>query len=127
MEEKRRAKRLPLNLYLDVSALFKQDNIKISDMHAPIEVIDISKVGIGFITTGILPVGYYFNARLELNSPDPVLGTEASYLNCVVKIVRSQVYKNNQYKYGCEFVGMPLVLDYVFENYQEKVEQETKN
>lgn len=126
MEEKRRAKRLPLKLYLDVSALFKQDNVKISDMHAPIEVIDISKVGIGFITTGILPIGYYFNARLELDSPDPVLGTEASCLNCVVKIVRSQVYKENKYKYGCEFVGMPLVLDYVFENYQEKIEQETK-
>ncbi len=66
MIEMRREKRWPAQLHLEISSLFKQDNVKVENINAPIEVIDVSKAGIGFKTESVLPTGYYFNARLEL-------------------------------------------------------------
>ena len=51
------------------------------NVHAPIEVQNLSKSGIGFATDSVLPIGYYFNARLEFKE----MGES---LHCVVRIVR---------------------------------------
>lgn len=66
MIEMRREKRWPIELQLEISSLFKQDNVKVENINAPIEVFDVSKAGIGFRTKSVLPIGYYFNARLVL-------------------------------------------------------------
>lgn len=112
MAEKRKAKRIPIHMSLEVSSLFKQDNIKVTNLNAPIEVLNVSKSGIGFITDSTLPIGYYFNARLEF-----IENGEA--LNCVVCIVRQEKKEDGRNFYGCEFVGMASVFDYIFENMEE--------
>ena len=66
MQEKRRYKRLPIQLKLEVSEVFKQDNDVIRDLNAEINVFDISKAGIGFTTSTYLPEGYYFNHRIRI-------------------------------------------------------------
>jgi len=109
MEEQRRAKRVRLHMSLEVSSLFKQDNVKVRNLHAPIEIINISKSGIGFETESILPIGYYFNARLEF-------AKTGEALNCVVRIVRQAKSENGKNFYGCEFVGMASIFDYIFED-----------
>ena len=48
MIEKRRDKRFNVKLELVISSLFKQDNICVENIDAPITVVDISKGGIGF-------------------------------------------------------------------------------
>lgn len=108
MVEMRREKRWPAKLKLEVSSLFKQDNVKVENINAPIEVLDVSKAGIGFKSESVLPVGYYFNARLELNEKDA--------LNCVVRIIRQQP-KEGYYMYGCEMVGVASIMDYVMNEY----------
>lgn len=80
--EQRRSKRIPTKMNLEVSSLFKQDNVKVNNINAPIEVIDISKDGIGFLSSSMLPIGFYFNARLEFEKHDRCL-------NCVVRIILS--------------------------------------
>lgn len=112
MEEKRRDKRMKINLYLEISSLFKQDNIYVEQLDAPITVVDISKSGIGFTSTSKLPLGYYFNACLTI-------GKEDAKLYCVVKIIRNQKHDNNLILYGCEFVGMAPVLSYIFDDYEK--------
>lgn len=112
--EQRRAKRVPVSLKLEVSSLFKQDNVKVSNINAPIEVQNISKSGIGFSTDSTLPVGYYFNARLEFSKEDEVL-------NCVVRIVRYDKTEDGKNFYGCEFVGMSSVFDYIFEGIEKNL------
>lgn len=112
MKEQRRAKRLPVELELEVSEIFKQDHVKVVDINAPITVFDVSKGGIGFMSKSILPVGYYFNARL-------VLGDEQHALNCVVQIIRSQDNGEDGFKYGCEIVGAASIMDYIFSDYEE--------
>ncbi len=116
MEERRRAKRMPVTLTLDIINLYKQDNILVSNLHAPIEVVNISKTGIGFISESTLPLGYYFNANINLINQDT--------LRCVVKIIRSQPEEENKTQYGCEFVGMATILSYIFDEYDEKISKD---
>ena len=114
MDERRKAKRLPVTLSLEIFNLYKQDNEQISNLYAPIEAVNISHTGIGFVSESILPVGYYFNANINLgNSPDT--------LHCVVKIVRSHEQEGSKIMYGAEFVGMADILSYVFEEYDNTI------
>lgn len=108
MIEMRREKRWPAKLELEISSLFKQDNVKVENLNAPIEVFDVSKAGIGFKTKSVLPMGYYFNARLVLCENDAI--------NCVVRIIRQQE-TDDGYIYGCEIVGTASIMDYVFNDY----------
>ncbi len=115
MEEKRKNKRLPISLELNVSSLFKQDNVKVDVKDAPIIVTDISKGGIRFESESVLPIGYYFNAKLEMGSKESVLYT-------VVKIIRSAEGEEGSIVYGCEFVGLAPVLGYIFDEYEGKIQ-----
>lgn len=114
MIEKRRHKRIKVNLNLEITSLFKQDNIKVEHIDAPIEVINISKSGIAFQSKCNLPVDYYFNACIQL-------GSEEAKLYCVVKIIRKETKESELYDYGCEFVGLAPVLSYIFDEYEKSI------
>ena len=111
--EKRRSKRIPVKMNLEVSSLFKQDNVYVKNINAPIEIVDISRNGIGFITKSVLPIGFYFNSRLEFEKKEDCL-------NCVVQIVRRKQNDDGTTLYGCEFVGMPSIFDYKFEDIENE-------
>ena len=114
MEEKRKSKRLPVHLFLDISSLFKQDNVKVENVDATFEVVDVSKHGIGFISKSTLPENYYFNAKLQL-------GHAKSCLHCVIRILRCIPQEDGYTRYGCEFVGMASIFDYVFDEYEAEI------
>ncbi len=114
MEEKRKSKRLPIAMELSVSSVFKQDNVKVDVKEASVIVKDVSKGGIGFESESILPIGYYFNAKLEIGSKEATLYT-------VVKIVRSYEGNAGKIMYGCEFVGFAPVLGYIFDEYEAEL------
>lgn len=113
--EKRRCKRVPVSMALEISTLFKQDNVKVGNVDAPIEIINISKTGIGFVTKSVLPIGYYFNSRIQL-------GDEDSKFYCVVRIVRREVKTETEFIYGCEFIGLAPVFEHIFDEYEATVE-----
>lgn len=115
MQEKRRYKRLPIAMKLEISSLFKQDNILLSDIDAPIHVTNISKGGIGFRSASNLPLGFYFNACIQMGDADD------AKLYCVVKIIRKEALENNENSYGCELVGFAPVLSYIFEDYEKQL------
>lgn len=112
MEENRKQKRTNVSLTLEVSSLFKQDNVRVNHINAPIEVKNVSKSGIGFESKSILPIGYYFNARLEFAKAEEAL-------NCVVRIVRQSDIADGKKFYGCEFVGLSSVFDYIFDGIED--------
>ena len=113
--EKRKFKRINVDMTLNISNLFKQDNVTIKNVEAPIHVENISKSGIGFVSSNILPVGYYFNAKLKL-------GDETSTLYTVVRIIRSQCIEgSDEMYYGCEFIGLAPILEYIFDNFEAQV------
>lgn len=108
MEEKRKAKRLPIKLELTISQLFKQDNITIPDVNESIEVINISKIGIGFSCKSEIPEGYYFDANIQLPK---------SHFLTVIKIVRIQKQEDS-YLIGGEFVGLGDILSRSIDEYE---------
>lgn len=114
MEEKRRYKRLPIKLQLEVSNLFKQDGINIESLDTEIEVFDISKAGIGFMSVSKLPTGYYFNATIKFENIDEIILS-------VVKILHAKPIGDAGYRYGCEFVGLPTMYHHIFDEYAEIV------
>lgn len=111
MEEKRRAKRMKVDMRLEISNLFKQDNVVIKNIDAPIRVANISKSGIGFESKADLPVGYYFNTKIEL-------GGSENALFAVIQIIRSEEREDGMF-YGCQFIGMAPVLEYIFDEYEK--------
>jgi c-di-GMP-binding flagellar brake protein YcgR len=117
MEERRKAKRMPIKLSLEILNLYKQDNVQVGNLYAPIEVTDISKTGMGFISESVLPLGFYFNANINL-------GNEKDTLHCVIKIIRSQKTEGKETLYGCEFIGMASVLSYIFDEYDQLINEE---
>lgn len=117
MIERRRTKRMPFSMTLEISNLYKQDNVRVENLNAPIEIVNISKGGIGFISESVLPLGYYFNANINLLNNEELL-------RCVIKIIRSQPLENGKTMYGCEFVGMADILSYIFDEYDKKISAE---
>jgi len=115
MEEKRRYKRLPIQLTLEVCEVFKQDNDIIHDLNATINVFDISKAGIGFTTSTFIPEGYYFNATIVLENSNQKILT-------VVKILHREHLDDATYRYGCEFTGLAGIFDSVFYDYEQYIE-----
>lgn len=114
MAEKRKYKRLPIKLTLEVSSLFNQkETLDIGN--AELHVYDISKAGIGFTSNAEIPLGYYFNATIRFTGKE-------DKLKYVVKIVRANPLEDNTYSYGCEFVGLASIYDYIFEQYEEEIE-----
>ncbi|SCZ05334.1 PilZ domain-containing protein [Alkaliphilus peptidifermentans] len=114
MLEKRRSERLPLNLELNITSLFKQDNIVIDDINEGIEVVNISKTGIGFKCKKALPIDYYFDAKIEL--------TEKKYFYCVLKIVRIEAV-DKVFFVGCEFIGLADILSKSVDEYSEEIKK----
>jgi hypothetical protein len=110
MSEKRKYKRLPIKLALEVSNMFSQDG-SIDIGNAEFNVFNISKAGLGFTSTTEIPLGYYFNATIEFE------GTE-DCMKYVVKVIRSEELEGNEHLYGCEFVGLASIYDSLFEKYE---------
>ena len=121
MFEQRRSRRMPVKLKLNISSLFKQDNVQVQNLDAEIEVTDISRTGIGFISTSILPIGYFFNAKLDLSGDNQTAGDDQT-LYCVVKIIRSLELGEGRINYGCQFVGMASIFSDVFDNLEHRVD-----
>lgn len=112
ISDRRRHKRLPIELQLEVDEVFKQDYIIIKNLNASVYVFDISKSGIGFISEASLPLGYYFRGRINLGGGD--------FFQVVIQIVRAQI-KDSRKVYGAEFVGLaPFLADKV-DLYEKKL------
>ena len=64
-----------------------------------------------------IPLGYYFNACIQL-------GNEEAKLYCVVKIIRREIRQDGTIFYGCEMVGLAPVFTYIFEEYESSLSEE---
>jgi hypothetical protein len=112
MIDRRRYKRLPIELHLEVDEVFKQDYVVIKDLNASVSVFDISRSGIGFISEASLPLGYYFRGRINLGDND--------FFYVVIQIIRARITENSKV-YGAEFIGLaPFLADKV-DKYEKKL------
>lgn len=113
INERRRYKRLPIELHLEVDEVFKQDYVFIKNLNASVSVFDISKSGIGFISKASLPLHYYFRGRINLGDGD--------FFYVVLQIVRIQPGEDGKTIYGAEFVGLAPFLANKVDKYEKKL------
>ena len=111
--ERRRYKRLPIDLKLEIDEIFKQDNVVVGNLGASILVFDISKSGIGFVCKAILPIGYYFRGTINFSNGD--------FFRVVIRIVRTSKADGEQRAYGAEFVGLAPFLAEKVDHYERSL------
>ena len=95
MEEKRKNKRLDLDVKIQLERLDEGDVTTLKLVH--VDVTDISKSGIGFDCPKQLEIGSYYDTRIQIWTKEIV--------DAVVEIVR-RVDAEGGYHYGASFIGM---------------------
>lgn len=113
-DERRKHIRLPITIDLGINELFRQDNEIIDEISIKAYVINISKTGLGFESKSVIPISYYFDARIDLNKKD--------FFYCVLKIIRIEEH-DDVYIYGCEFVGLAEFLSDKIDAYEKSLEK----
>lgn len=112
MRERRRSHRLTYNAVINIDQVYNQEQIIKGTREFPVEILDISKGGIGFIAKEELPLNFYFNAKIDLGN--------GKQFYSVLKIMRVEDVEEG-YNYGCEFTGLADILSiYIDEFEQEK-------
>ncbi len=96
MEEKRKHKRLDLDVSVELERLNEDGVTTLRYVH--VEVTDISRSGIGFTTKKKLETGTYYDARIQIWTREVV--------DAAIEIVRREELPDGSCKYGGEFIGM---------------------
>ncbi|SDB08998.1 PilZ domain-containing protein [Eubacterium oxidoreducens] len=97
MDERRKSKRLPLDVNVEIERLDNGDGIT-TVKFANVKVKDMSKSGIGFETKVPLEIGSYYNAKITIWTKEKI--------ETVLEVVRCNKV-GDEYDYGATFVGMP--------------------
>lgn len=96
MEEKRRDKRLDLDVNIQLQRLDEGGITTLKFLH--VDVVDISKGGIGFNSNQKLEVGTYYDTKVQIWTKEVV--------DAVIEIVREVTLPDGTYHYGGIFIGM---------------------
>lgn len=112
MEDRRKCKRLPVNIKLKIDSLYKSGDETLKNINDDVTVINVSKTGIGFISDIELPIDCFFNAKITID--------EEKTFYSVLRIVRNQKI-NEGFIVGCEFVGLADVLSENIDEYEEEM------
>ena len=109
MEERRKNKRIELQSTLSVKRL---DGTQMSDVD--IEIIDVSKTGVGFSCNVALEIGAVYESNLRIWTQE--------VLHAFLEIVRIEK-QGNTYIYGAIFIGMPEMDASRIETYETVKDQ----
>ena len=111
--ERRRTKRMSMDSELMIKRLDRSEPDLVD-----IEIVDVSKSGIGFTCSTALDIGAVYESNLRIWTKE--------VLHAFLQIVRIEL-KGDVYHYGAIFVGMPEMDAARIEVYQTFAENEGKN
>lgn len=97
MEEKRKNKRLDIDVKVEIERI-DEDNIT-TVKYMEVDVTNISKTGLAFRVQDVkFDVGAFFDGKIQIWTKETI--------DTVFKVVRVNELENGVYEYGCIFVGM---------------------
>ena len=96
MQEKRRSRRLDLDVSIELERLDQGDVTTLKMIH--VDVLDLSKSGMGFRSAHPLEIGTYYNTKIKIWTKEIICA--------VIRIVRSEKISDQEYHYGATFVGL---------------------
>ena len=115
MEEKRKHKRLDLDVTVELERLDKDGVTTLKFVH--VDITDLSRSGIGFKASQSLEVGTYYDTKLTIWTKEKI--------KVFLDVVR-RVEKENGINYGAHFVGMPDLYKRKIGIYQTVEEENQK-
>ncbi len=95
MEEKRKHKRLDLNVSIQLEKL-NEDGVT-TYKYMDVEVTDISRSGLGFNAKQELEIGTFYDTKIQIWTKEVV--------DAVIEVVRCSK-DGDRYHCGCVFIGM---------------------
>ena len=95
MEEKRKHKRLDLDVKIQLERLDEEGVTTLKYVH--VDVTEISRSGVSFSCQKQLETGTYYDTKIQIWTKEVV--------DAVIEIVRSEE-ENGVYHYGAIFIGM---------------------
>lgn len=96
MEEKRKSKRLDLEVSIQLERLVEEDITTVKLVH--VDVTDLSRSGIGFKSPQALSIGTYYDTKIQIWTKE--------VMEVVIEIVRCDEGVDGMFHYGCSFIGM---------------------
>lgn len=96
MEEKRKYKRLDLDVTIQLERLDEDDITTLKYVH--VDVKNLSRGGIGFCCSQKLDVGTYYDTSIQIWTKEVI--------DAVIEIVRREGDEEEGYRYGAVFIGM---------------------
>ena len=96
MEEKRKSKRLDLDVNVQLERLDEDGITTLKYVH--VDVTDISRSGLGFRANQELASGTYYDTKIQIWTKEIV--------DAVIEIVRVSKNPDGSYNYGAVFIGM---------------------
>lgn len=98
MEEKRRDRRMSLSAKLLIKNM-NDDSVDAEELE--IEVHDVSKTGVGFISNAPLSIGAVYEAHLKIWTDEVI--------HAFLKVVRIEQTEEEKYICGTIFAGLPEI------------------
>ena len=96
MDEKRSSRRLDLDVTVELERIDDSDGVTTLKL-VHVDITDLSKSGIGFVSKAKLDLGSYYNTKLQIWTKESI--------EAVIEIVRC-VEIEDGYQYGAKFIGM---------------------
>ena len=96
MEEKRRSKRLDLEVTVQLERLAQGDITTVKLMKG--DVSDLSSTGMGFISTVPLEIGTVYDTKIQIWTKEVI--------PAIIRIVRCERVEEGKYNCGATFVGL---------------------
>ena len=96
MQEKRSSRRMSLSARLLIKNMHDTSE---KEEEVEIEVLDVSKTGVGFICNTPLAIGAVYEALLKIWNDDVI--------HAFLKVVRIEQTKDGKYMCGTIFIGLP--------------------
>ena len=96
MEEKRRSKRLDLEVTVQLERLAQGDITTVKLMK--VDVSDLSSTGMGFISTVPLEIGTVYDTKIQIWTKEVI--------PAIIRIVRCERVEAGKYNCGATFVGL---------------------
>ena len=96
MDEKRNSRRLDLDVTVELERIDDSQGVTTLKL-VHVDIVDLSKSGIGFNSKAELAIGSYYNTKLQIWTKETI--------EAVIEIVRCEE-REDGYHYGAKFVGM---------------------
>ncbi len=112
--EKRAAKRMDINVRIKLSELYDPENKEL-EKGLDVKVVNVSRFGMAFISEEDLNLESYYDTEITIWTKDKI--------DTIIEIVRKESLEDNQFLYGCKFIGMvssDILKIQIYEMFNEK-------